>query len=178
MNFRTTTNFIGSKVKAAVRRRRRRRRETLMAVSPKSLLFLSLLLLSSTVSQSFFSNYHALFSLSHSQISRVAALRAARGDVEGAERARALARNLERGLGLGFYKYAWSMGWDYVKNYAWSDAASFRELGGVVTDLNSLLGFLSDGRNYREALRVSQSLIARLLKVFSRSVCLMLIFIS
>lgn len=98
--------------------------------------------------------------------------------MEGAARARALARNLERGLGLGFYKYAWNMGWDYARNYAWNDATSFRELGGVVSDLNYLLGFLSDGRNYKEALRVSQSLFARLLKVFSRSVCLLFILIS
>lgn len=155
-----------------------------------SLLFLSLLLLSSsTLSHSFFSNYHTLFSLSHSLISRVAALRAARGDVEGAARARDLARIIERGLGLGFYKYAWSLGWDYAKNYAWNDAMSFRDLGGVVSDLNELLGVLRElnrvrsdaervawvGQNYKNALRVSRSLFSRLLKAFRRSVCLLFI---
>lgn len=153
-----------------------------MPATSKSLLFLSLLLLSSTLSHSFFSNYHTLFSLSHSLISRVAALRAARGDVEGAARARDLARVIERGLGLGFYKYAWSLGWDYARNYAWNDAMSFRDLGGVVSDLNELLGVLRElgrlssdaervawvGRNYKNALRVSRSLFSRLLKVFRR----------
>lgn len=161
-----------------------------MPATPKSLLFVSLLLLSSTLSHSF-TNYYTLFSLSHSLISRVAALRAARGDVEGAARARALARNFERGLGLGLYKYAWTVGWDFMKNYAWNGPTSFRDLGGVVSDLNELLGVLSEfsgvrsdaeraawvGRNYNNALRVSKSLFARLLNVFSRSVCLLLILL-
>lgn len=161
-----------------------------MPATPPSLLFISLLLLSSTLSHSFFSNYHSLFSLSHSLTSRVATLRAARGDVEGAERARTLSHNLERGLGLGFYKFAWNVGWDYIKNYAWRDTMSFQNLGGVVSDLNELLGALYElnrirsdaervawvGRNYKDALRVSQSLFARLLKVFRESVCVLFIF--
>ncbi|KAH6766245.1 hypothetical protein C2S52_017228 [Perilla frutescens var. hirtella] len=71
-------------------------------------------------------------------------LRAVRGDAKGAARAQALARNLEFGLGLGFYKDAWSVVWDYMKNYAWNDAMSFRDLSGVVYDLNELLGILRD----------------------------------
>ncbi|KAL8468339.1 hypothetical protein ACS0TY_031535 [Phlomoides rotata] len=154
-----------------------------MPGTPRCLLFLSLLLLSSNLSHSFLSNYHTLFLLSHSLTSRVADLRDARGDFEGAARARALAHNLKRGLGLGFYKFAWNVGWDYVKNYAWSDTMSFQILGGVVSDLNELFRVLSElsqirsnagkvawvGLNYKNALRVSQSLFARLLSVFRQS---------
>ncbi|KAL8032367.1 hypothetical protein ABFX02_13G091300 [Erythranthe guttata] len=154
------------------------------ATTKKSFLFLSLLVLSSTLTNSFLlSNYHTLFSLSHSLTSRVATLRSARGDYEGAARARALARNLERGLGVGFYKFALNVGWDYVKNYAWRDTMSFGTLGGLLSDLNELLGSLSElnrinsdaerlawvSRNYKNALRVSKSLFSRLLKVFRQS---------
>ncbi|KAL9146151.1 hypothetical protein ABFS82_13G091000 [Erythranthe guttata] len=154
------------------------------ATTKKSFLFLSLLVLSSTLTNSFLlSNYHTLFSLSHSLTSRVATLRSARGDYEGAARARALARNLERGLGVGFYKFALNVGWDYVKNYAWRDTMSFGTLGGLLSDLNELLGSLSElnrinsdaerlawvSRNYKNALRVSKSLFSRLLEVFRQS---------
>lgn len=160
-----------------------------MAASPPSLLLLLLLLLSvltvrSSLSFSFsFSNYHTLFSLSHSLISRVATIRAARGDLEAAARARNLADNLERGLGLGFYKFAWNVGLDYVRNYAWSDAMSVETLGGLLSDLSDLLGAVSElsrirtdaervawiGQNYERALRVSKSVINRLLGVFRQS---------
>ncbi|KAL7089221.1 hypothetical protein ACP275_13G175600 [Erythranthe tilingii] len=154
------------------------------ATTTKSFLFLSLLVLSSTLTHSFLlSNYHTLFSLSHSLTSRVATLRSARGDYEGAARARKLAINLERGLGVGFYKFAWNVGWDYMKNYAWRDTMSFGTLGGLLSDLNELLGSLSElnrinsdaervawvSRNYKNALRVSKSLFSRLLKVFRQS---------
>ncbi|KAL7129791.1 hypothetical protein ABFS83_13G091500 [Erythranthe nasuta] len=154
------------------------------ATTKKSFFFLSLLVLSSTLTNSFLlSNYHTLFSLSHSLTSRVATLRSARGDYEGAARARKLAINLERGLGVGFYKFAWNVGWDYVKNYAWRDTMSFGTLGGLLSDLNELLGSLSElnrinsdaerlawvSRNYKNALRVSKSLFSRLLKVFRQS---------
>ncbi|KAL3616968.1 hypothetical protein CASFOL_039362 [Castilleja foliolosa] len=152
-----------------------------MAAAPPSLLLLSLLLLSSPLSHAFFfSNYHSLFSLSHSLISRVATLRAARGDLSGAARARTLARTLDRGTGLGFYKFAWNVGWDYIKNYAWRDTMSFQTLGGVMSDLSELSGALFElsriqsdaeritwiSRNYRNALRVSKSILTRLLTVF------------
>ncbi|XP_047949510.1 uncharacterized protein LOC125195403 [Salvia hispanica] len=146
-----------------------------MAASPKSLLFISLLLLSSNLSHSFFLlNYFSLVSLSHSLISRVASVRSARGDTEGA------ARNFEAG-GLRLYKYAWKVGRDFMKNYAWSDVV--RDLGGVASDLKELLRVLGElirvrsepetvawaGRIYEKALTVSKSLFARLLKIFSRS---------
>ncbi|XP_051128862.1 uncharacterized protein LOC127249861 [Andrographis paniculata] len=157
-----------------------------MAGAPPSLLWLTLLLLlsSSTLSHSFsFSNYHTLLSLSHSLIARVATLRAARGDLDGAARARNLADNLERGLGLGFYRFAWNVGWDYLRNYAWRDTTSFGTLAGLLPDLNELFGAVAElsrirsdaervawiGRNYKRALRVSKSAVARLLSVFRQS---------
>ncbi|KAL2484108.1 hypothetical protein Fot_45752 [Forsythia ovata] len=91
-----------------------------------------------------------------------------------------MARNLERGLGLGFYKLAWNMGWDYVKNYAWRNTLSFETLGTSISDMNELLNALGEltrvnsdteriawfGRNYKSVLRVSKSLFGRLPQVF------------
>ncbi|KAK9936684.1 hypothetical protein M0R45_013512 [Rubus argutus] len=45
--------------------------------------------------------YRNLFSLAHSLMTRVANLRAARGDYSGSERARNIAAKMDRGLGLG-----------------------------------------------------------------------------
>ncbi|XP_073311653.1 uncharacterized protein [Primulina huaijiensis] len=155
-----------------------------MAASPPLILLTSLLLLSSTQSHSlFFSNYRILVSLSHSLASRVATLRDARGDVLGAARARNLARIIERGMGLGFYKLVFNVGWDFLKNFAWSDTMSFGTLAAVLPDLKELLAAVGDfnrinsdagrvawiGRNYGNVLRVSKSLFARLLKVFGQS---------
>lgn len=155
-----------------------------MAASPPLILFISLLLLSTKQSHSlFFYNYRILVSLSHSLASRVATLRAARGDVDGAARARNLAQNIERGMGLGFYKLVLNMGWDILKNLAWSDTMSFGTLAAVLPDLKELLAAVGDfnrinsdagrvawiGRNYGNVLRVSKSLFTRLLKVFGQS---------
>ncbi|KAL0442586.1 UNVERIFIED_CONTAM: hypothetical protein Slati_1981300 [Sesamum latifolium] len=154
-----------------------------MRVISPCLLFITCLVLSPSLSHSYsfsFSNYQTILSLSHSLISRVATRRASRGDLDGAERARALAYNLERGSGLGFYKFAWNVGWDYIKHYAWRDAFSFETLGGVLSDLNELLEAVCEfnriqsevervawvGQYYKKALRVSRSLFTRLLKVF------------
>lgn len=85
-------------------------------------------------------------------------------------------------MSLRFWASALSLGWDYVRNYAWRDAASF-ELLGVVSDMNELLNSLNElsqmeseaqrvewvTHNYRSALRVTKSLFHRLLKVFSQS---------
>ncbi|PSR98661.1 Transposase for transposon Tn4430 like [Actinidia chinensis var. chinensis] len=82
---------------------------------------------------------------------------------------------------MGFWSLAWSLAWD-VRNFAWSDAASF-ELLGAVSDANELLRYLSElgrvesdaqtvewvGRNYRTTLRVSMSLLQRLLNFFGQS---------
>lgn len=86
-------------------------------------------------------------------------------------------------MSLRFWASALSLGWDYVRNHAWRDAASF-ELLGVVSDMNELLNSLNElsqmeseaqrvewvTHNYRSALRVTKSLFHRLLKVFSQSV--------
>lgn len=115
-------------------------------------------------------------------MTRVANLRASRGDLSGAERARSIAKKLERGLGLGFWGVMWSMGWDYMKNYAWRDMAPM-EMFGAVKDLNELLRSLSEvtqldsdlekvawgKRNYKKILKVSNSLLGRLLRVFRQS---------
>ncbi|KAL2931092.1 ATP synthase subunit b-delta [Bienertia sinuspersici] len=124
-----------------------------------------------------------LFSLSHSLFSRVANLRASRGDVEGARRAELIAAKLNHGLGLGLWPTLWSMGWDYLKNYAWRDTMSFRDAVGIVGDLNELVKSLnalgrlrSDServqwiaRNFKNVIRFSKSMFNRALTVFSKS---------
>ncbi|CAI9755187.1 unnamed protein product [Fraxinus pennsylvanica] len=153
-----------------------------MPILLRPFLLLSLLLIfSSSFSQSLpFSKYQTILSLSHSLASRVATLRESRGDHDGASRARSMAHNLERGLGLGFYKIAWNMGWNYVKNYAWRNMLSFENLGTLSSDMTELLGSLAEltrvnsdaervawfGRNYNKVIRVSKSLFGRLLEVF------------
>ncbi|XP_015876289.1 uncharacterized protein LOC107412951 isoform X2 [Ziziphus jujuba] len=159
-----------------------------MAVTTRSspsltLLFHLLLLATPPPSQSLsYSQYRSLFSLAHSLMARVANLRAARGDISGANRARVMAEQLERGLGLGFWGYVWSAGWDYTKNYAWRDL-SYTELYGAVSDANELLRWLGElsgarseaaraawvSRNYQNVARVSSSLLRKLLKVFRQS---------
>jgi hypothetical protein len=47
-----------------------------------------------------------------------------------------IAQQLERGLDLGFWGFTWSIGWDYLKNYAW------RDVNGAVSDGNKLLSSL------------------------------------
>ncbi|KAM7530513.1 hypothetical protein LguiB_033923 [Lonicera macranthoides] len=146
-------------------------------------LFLTLLLLSSPLPSDslFFTPYQTLFSLSHSLITRVANLRASRGDHSGAARAKMVAEKLERGRGLGLWGFMGSMGWDYARNYAWGDFASF-EMYGAVKDVNELMRHIneltrmdSEGsrvdwvrRNYGNVLRVLKSLFTRLLQVFRK----------
>ncbi|TXG47750.1 hypothetical protein EZV62_027044 [Acer yangbiense] len=134
-------------------------------------------------SQSSFNQYRTLLSLSHSLLKRVANLRAERGDISGSNRVKLISQKLERGLGLGFFGLAWSvgsLGWDYMRNYAWRD---HQELYGAVSDLNELMRCLNElmrvdsemgratwvGQNYGNVLGVSKRLFVRLLKVFSQS---------
>ncbi|CAL5410058.1 unnamed protein product [Camellia sinensis] len=77
----------------------------------------------------------------------------------------------------------WSVGWDYVRNYSWRDFTASSEVRGAVSDLNELLRALNEltrmespaervewvSRNYKNALRVSRSLLQRLLQVFGQS---------
>nr|XP_023925857.1 uncharacterized protein LOC112037275 [Quercus suber]XP_023925894.1 uncharacterized protein LOC112037312 [Quercus suber]POE93919.1 hypothetical protein CFP56_26954 [Quercus suber]POE93920.1 hypothetical protein CFP56_26955 [Quercus suber] len=129
-----------------------------------------------------FAQYRTVVSLSHSLMTRVANLRASRGDVSGSRRAHLIAEKLESGLSLGFFGLTWSLGWDYLKNYAWRDL-NYAEMYGVVSDVNELLKSVGEltransdaerstwaGRNYQNVLGVSTSLFKKLLKVFAKS---------
>lgn len=147
------------------------------------LLFLSLFSTSQTTEALVgIGQWRVIISLSHSLMNRVANVRAARGDLEGANRARKIASKLEGGLGLGF----WSVGWNYAKNYAWRrrDVESSNEILRAVSDANELLGLLKElggvesekerakwvYRNYQRVLDASKSILRRLLLVFTRSV--------
>ncbi|KAE7996329.1 hypothetical protein FH972_001060 [Carpinus fangiana] len=124
-------------------------------------------------------SYRTLFSLSHSLMTRVANLRASRGDISGSHRAKLIAQRLEGGLGLGFLGFTWSAGWDYLKNYAWRNV-NYADLYGAVSDANKLLSSLGEltrlgsdaeraawvGRNYQNFLGISNALFQRLLEVF------------
>lgn len=117
-------------------------------------------------------------------MNRVANVRAERGDLEGANRARKIASKMEGGLGLGLG--FWSVGWDYAKNYAWrsTDVESSNEILRAVSDANELLGLLKElggvesekerakwvYQNYQRVLDASKSILRRLLVVFARSV--------
>lgn len=130
-----------------------------------------------------FAQYRTVVSLSHSLMTRVANLRASRGDVSGSRRAQLIAEKLESGLSLGFLGLTWSLGWDYLKNYAWRDL-NYAEMYGVVSDVNELLKSVGEltransdaeratwaGRSYQNVLGVSTSLFKKLLKVFAKSV--------
>lgn len=140
----------------------------------KTLAIVVLLLLlagaPTTESLSYF-QYRMLFSLSHSLLTRVANLRAARGDYAGANRARAMAAKLEPATGMEFRRFMFSAGWDYVRNYARKDFGANSELIAAVSDANELR-VACVGRNYHTVLVVSRSLLARLLNVFRQSVTL------
>ncbi|XP_077252265.1 adenine phosphoribosyltransferase [Tasmannia lanceolata] len=131
-----------------------------------------------------FAEWRTLFSLAHSLMNRVANVRASRGDVSGAERARKIAQKLEGGLAL--WGGIWSFGWDYLRNYAWRDVISGwppTEVFRAVSEMNDLLGALSELtrmesdkdkarwllQNYQRVLGVSRSLLRRLLLVFYQS---------
>ncbi|KAL0011494.1 hypothetical protein SO802_006602 [Lithocarpus litseifolius] len=132
-----------------------------------------------------FAQYRTVVSLSRSLMMRVANLRASRGDVSGSRRAHLIAEKLEKlesGLSLGFFGLTWSLGGDYLKNYARRDLY-YAEKYGVVSDLNELLKSVSEltrassdaegatwvRRNYQNVLGVSTSLFKKLLKVFAES---------
>lgn len=157
---------------------------------PTSVVVVLLLVLAAALSPpslSFsFSNYRTLLSLSHSLAVRVANIRRARGDVAGYRRAAAMADRLERGMGLGFWRLMGSVGWDYVRNYAWGRDLEYSKLYAAVPELNELLALLGElsrgrtdaeraawvGRNYGNVLRASKSIVGRLHRVFSKSVLL------
>ncbi|AED95281.1 hypothetical protein AtNW77_Chr5g0129381 [Arabidopsis thaliana] len=131
-----------------------------------------------------FTQYKTLISISRSLLLRVANLRASRGDALGSSRVRAMADEIDRGLGLGFISRAWSVGWDYMWNYAWRKGGiDYGEMYGAIGDLNELMGLVTEfnraesnadkassvARSYGKALRVSNKLLRRLLRIFAKS---------
>ncbi|CAN1847269.1 hypothetical protein LINPERHAP1_LOCUS38498 [Linum perenne] len=156
---------------------------------PSSFLFLIILLLrhlttaTSAASFSFppYASYKTAASISHSLLTRVSNLRAARGDFAGANRAKAIAEKLNRGLELGPWGFVWSIGWDYARNYAWS-GLNYRELLSAVSDLNELMSFLAGfssarseaekaawiSRNYGGLAKAAKSALGRLLNTFNK----------
>ncbi|XP_042939798.1 uncharacterized protein LOC122274976 [Carya illinoinensis] len=155
------------------------------AATSRFLLFFFLLFLTTAPKPSHslvYSQYRTFVSLAQSLTTRVANLRASRGDFTGSRRAKDIAEQLERGLGLGLWGFTWSVGWDYVKNYAWREV-SYDDLYGAITDANELLRRLGEltrtdsgadsaewvGRNYQNVLGISSSLLKRLLNVFRQS---------
>lgn len=154
--------------------------------APIFVLFLYLILAASPPPSDAAVSYaqlRSLISLGHSLSTRVANLRASRGDIDGARRVRLIADKLEGGLGFRFWPTFWSLGWDYVKNYAWQDMASFRDSFSIASDFNELLSSLTEltrmrsdseraawvAQNYRRVLGLSNSMFNRLLSVFSKS---------
>ncbi|XP_019418160.1 PREDICTED: uncharacterized protein LOC109328960 [Lupinus angustifolius] len=120
--------------------------------------------------------YKNLFPLSQSLLTGVSNLRASRGDVAGAARARAIADKLERGPGFGFWRLLWSAIWNW-KNF------TVMELYDIVSDMNNLLKNLNElthlksvaersrwiRRNYQDVLNLFKSISHKLLKAFGNS---------
>ncbi|KAF9589760.1 hypothetical protein IFM89_028669 [Coptis chinensis] len=148
---------------------------------PKTPLLLLLILFLSTPSPTkaiTLQQFRTLLSLTHSLMTRVANLRYSKGDYQGSKRAQNIADKLDGGLSL--YKGMFSIGWDYLKNYAWRDMGSSI---GMVRDMNRLLQALNELtqlesgkkraewvlRNYQSILVSSESVFRRLLQVFFKS---------
>ena len=146
------------------------------ASSSLTLVFLIILIAAPTPSGLFFPT-PSLVSLGHSLMTRVANLRASRGDHSGAERARAVAATLER-LELALGGMMWSTGWDYFRSYPWG------EMKGAVPEMKELLRWMTElsrtesgaeraawvVRNYQSVLTVSNSMLGKLLQEFRQSV--------
>ncbi|KAJ9690824.1 hypothetical protein PVL29_013131 [Vitis rotundifolia] len=147
------------------------------ASSSLTLVFLIILIAAPTPSGLFFPKPdQILVSLGHSLMTRVANLRDARGDHSGAERARAVAATLER-LELALGGMMWSTVWDYFRNYPWG------EMKGAVLEMKELLRWMTElsrmesgaeraawvVRNYQSVLRVSNSMLGKLLQEFRQS---------
>ncbi|KAG2689209.1 hypothetical protein I3843_09G128200 [Carya illinoinensis] len=156
------------------------------AATSRFLLFFLLLFLTASPKPSHslsYSQYRIFVSLAQSLTTRVANLRASRGDFTGSRRAKDIAELLERGPGLRLLGFTWSVGWDYVKNKYALREISYDDLYGFVTDANELLRLLEElartdsgaeraewvGRNYQNVLGISSSLLKRLLNVFRQS---------
>ncbi|XAR59290.1 hypothetical protein NMG60_11015063 [Bertholletia excelsa] len=148
-----------------------------------SVLLIFLLVAAPQPSNSVFHiQFQTVFSLTHSLMNRVADMRASRGDLAGSNRAKVIASMLERATGLNLKRSMWSLGWYYLRNYAWEDGQSF-ELLRAVSDikqlqrsLNELTRMESDAdrsewvrQNYKNTIEVSKSLFQRFLNMFRQS---------
>ncbi|KAL6192556.1 hypothetical protein ACLB2K_033643 [Fragaria x ananassa] len=109
--------------------------------------------------------YCTLFSLTHSLMTRVANLRASRGDHVGSDRARNIAAKMESGLGLVFMC---SAGRDYLKNYSWRELP-YTEMYDAVSEMSELMRWLGELTRKESDSERSASLLHRLLRVFSQS---------
>ncbi|KAK9132332.1 hypothetical protein Scep_011860 [Stephania cephalantha] len=130
-------------------------------------LVLLLIIIPTSSSLPYYYQLRTLTSLSTSLMHRVANARAARGDAQGAQRARRIAEAMESGV--------WSVlrrvGWDYVWNYAWGDGVGdLSEFGGVVADVAELLRLLNEltqsgsDRGYQRVVEVGNSVILYLVE--------------
>ncbi|KAK9150754.1 hypothetical protein Syun_009063 [Stephania yunnanensis] len=132
------------------------------STSALTLVLLLLIIIPTSSSLQYYSQLRTLTSLSTSLMHRVANARAARGDAQGAQRARRIAEAMESGV--------WSVwrrvGWDYVWNYAWGDGVGdLGEFGGVVADVAELLRLLNEltqsgsDRVYQRVVEVGNSVV-------------------
>ncbi|KAK7360920.1 hypothetical protein VNO77_02938 [Canavalia gladiata] len=118
-----------------------------------------------SLSFSSYFRYRDLLSLSHSVVTSVANNRAARGDIAGADRARAIADRIEQGTVLGFWKLVWST-W----TWSWTDMP-LAELYGAVSDINELLRGLTEFTRLESvAERSSWGVVREVVETFQKEV--------
>lgn len=127
-----------------------------------------------------FQSWRKVSSLLQSIMSRVAALRASRGDLT--ERATTIAEGLRSTV--RWWRIVGSAGWDYIVNYAWRESFSRpTQYAQVLSHFNELLSASDElmqlrsetekvqwiSRNYQRVLSISKSLLQKLLAIFSQS---------
>jgi len=129
-----------------------------------------------------FQGWRKVSSLLQSIMSRVAALRASRGDFTGAQRATTIAEGLHSSV--RWWRTLGSVGWDYIVNYAWRESFSRpSHYAQVLFHFNEILSAFDElmqarsetekvqwiSQNYQRVLRISKSLLQKLLAIFSQS---------
>ncbi|KAH9330213.1 hypothetical protein KI387_002321 [Taxus chinensis] len=129
-----------------------------------------------------FKSLRAISSLLHSLMTRVASLRASRGDSTGAQRARSIAEGFEGSV--RWWRIVGSMGWDYIAHYAWRETLSRPlDYAQIMSSLNELLSAYGElmrvrsetekvqwiSQNYQRVLRISKLLLQKLLSIFTES---------
>ncbi|KAF1890937.1 hypothetical protein Lal_00037508 [Lupinus albus] len=116
--------------------------------------------------------YQNIFSLSHTLLTGVSKLRASRGDVAGAARARSIANKLKGGPGFGFWRILSSAvrNWKYFSVMKLYDIVS--DMSNLLKNLNELTRLkssISDTPNYEDVLHLLKSLSDKLVKAFGNS---------